>query len=68
MLDIHQLILDLYKKGHSIGYITQCVYKNVNKTYFDIFYSSKVVDSTKYHKIDFCRNLVESTILEYQRA
>lgn len=64
-MDINSLILDLYSKGHSIGYITQCVYKDLNKPYFRDFYNKKIADSSKYHKMEFCRNLVESTILEH---
>lgn len=70
-MDREEFILDKYSKGHSIGYITQCVYNNLNKIYFDDFYNKKFVNSSKYHKIDFCRELVERTILEHiatQRA
>lgn len=64
-MDIKDLIIDLYNAGHSIGYISQCVHKNLNKSYFEDFYIENSIDSSKYHKMDFCRKLVEKTILEY---
>ena len=64
-MDRRDFILELYGKGHSVGYITQCIYKNLNNDYFYDFYTKKIVDSSKYHKMEFCRKLVESTILEH---
>lgn len=70
-MDSKELILGLYKRGHSVSFIAQCIYKTLNKDYFYDFYNKKIINSSKYHKIDFCRELVESTILEHiskQRA
>lgn len=64
-MDLEDFILQLYGKGRSVGYITQCVYKKLNHGYFYDFYSGRKVDVSKYHKIDFCRNKVERTILEH---
>lgn len=64
-MDIRDFILELYGKGHSIVYITQCVYKKLNHNYFYDFYTKKIVDISKYHKIALCRELVECTILEH---
>lgn len=60
-----EMVLDLYKKGHSLSYITQCLYKMLNKEYFNDYYNHKIINSSKYHKLELCKNLVESTILEY---
>lgn len=60
-----ELILSLYQKGHSVRYITQCVYKKANEGYFHDYYSNKIINNDKYHKLAFCRKLVESTVLEY---
>ncbi len=62
---IKDTIIDLYAKGHSVQYITQVVYKNRNKTYFDEFKQYRIIDSNNYFTLKVCRNLVEGTILEH---
>lgn len=64
-MNIKEMIIDLYLKGHSIQYITQCVYKRMNKSYFNDFHKNHVIKMEKYCYIEKCRNLVEKTILEY---
>lgn len=64
-MSIKDCIIDLYQKNHSIQYITQVVYKNRNKTYFDDFKQYKIIGVNNYFTLKTCRNLVEETILEY---
>lgn len=62
------LVLGLYKKGHSISYITQRVLNSRNKKCFDDFNDSRVFDIKKYHTRRFCREFVETTILNYLKT
>ncbi len=67
-MDYREYILDLYGKGYSFGYISQCVYKLINKSYFEAFRVKKNSTVPDCYKMSFCKNLVESTILEHTSA
>lgn len=64
-MDIKELIIRCYKFGNSISYITQLVYKRLNKAYFDNYHQKGLIKMEDYTYMSCCRNLVEKTILEY---
>ena len=61
-------IINLYNVGHSIGFITQCVYKEINKEYFSDYKYLDIINTDKYHKRRYCQNLVETTIMHYNQS
>ena len=40
-------IINLYNVGHSIGFITQCVYKEINKEYFSDYKYLDIINTDK---------------------
>lgn len=60
-----ELVIDLYKKGHTINYITKKIYNNLNKDFFRDLSVNKYINKKNYKDVEFCRNMVESTILEH---
>lgn len=65
-MNIEEMIIDLFLKGHSINYITNRVYRRKNISYFNDYYKKGFINKDKYSYINDCRNLVEKTILKYQ--
>lgn len=65
MLSRRQTVIDMYKKGYSIKFIVNSLYKTMNKSYYDDFFNKHILDNKKYYDIDYCRKMVQSTILDF---
>lgn len=55
----------MYKKGYSIKFIVNSLYKTMNKSYYNDFFNKHILDNKKYYDIDYCRKMVQSTILDF---
>lgn len=64
-MDLKEFVIDLYKRNYSIKYITRRVYNLLNKKYFTDFQKTKIINKNNYFNIDFCRNKVETIILDF---
>lgn len=60
-----EMIINLYEKGHAVNYIVKKIYNDLNRGFFIDIKINKYIDKNNYKDMNYCRNMVESVILDY---
>lgn len=58
-------IIEMYKKGFSIDYISRKYYKSINKNKKPIKINGMIILPTKIYNLSYCRMFVSEVIYDY---
>ena len=60
-----EYVIHLYDEGYSVNFIVRQVYRKLNKGFFIDIKVNYFVNKKLYKNMNYCRNMVESTLLEH---